>query len=163
MIFMINDLSDYAQIKAGNFTKNIKLFNIRDAVSSVVSMLEQKAKELKLSINVNFENISDKHELDSQFGFFSPFIRTDDNRVKQVLLGLLANSLKFTQEGGVTINVKVITQKLLYCEGYKYQAKIQSYKINCSIYLKRIVGESNWGSLLLEATTLPMCHNQRPR
>ena len=28
--------------------------------------------------------------------------------MKQVLLGLLANSLKFTQEGGVTINVRVI-------------------------------------------------------
>ena len=65
MIFMVNDLSDYAQIKAGNFRKNIKLFNIRDAVYSVVSMLEQKANELKLSIDVNFENISDKHEIES--------------------------------------------------------------------------------------------------
>ena len=38
----------------------------------------------------------------------SPFIRTDDNRVKQFLLGLLANSLKFTQKGGVTIKVRII-------------------------------------------------------
>jgi len=38
----------------------------------------------------------------------SPLIRTDDNRVKQVLLSLLANSLKFTEEGGVRITVRII-------------------------------------------------------
>lgn len=96
MSFMINDLLDYAQIKAGKFRKNIKLFNIRDAVNSVVSMMKQKAIELKLSIDVDFENISDEQELDSEIGLSSPLIRTDDNRVKQVLLNLLANSLKFT-------------------------------------------------------------------
>ena len=57
MSFMVSDLLDYAQIKAGKFRKNIKLFNIRDAVCSVVSILEQKANELKLEIHVNFENI----------------------------------------------------------------------------------------------------------
>ena len=91
MSFMINDLLDYAQIKAGKFRKNIKLFNIRDAVNSVVSMMKQKAIELKLSIDVDFENISDEQELDSEIELSSPLIRTDDNRVKQVLLNLLAN------------------------------------------------------------------------
>jgi len=59
-------------------------------------MMKQKAIELKLSIDVDFENISDEKELDSEIDLSSPLIRTDDNRVKQVLLGLLANSLKFT-------------------------------------------------------------------
>ena len=106
MSFMVSDLLDYAQIKAGKFRKNIKLFNIRDAVCSVVSILEQKANELKLEIHVNFENISEKQQ--PEIGLFSPFIRTDVNRVKQVLLGLLANSLKFTLNGGVNISVRII-------------------------------------------------------
>ena len=36
MSFMVMDMLDYAQIKAGKFRKNIKKFNIRDAVNSVI-------------------------------------------------------------------------------------------------------------------------------
>ena len=43
-------------------------------------------------------------------------IRTDDNRVKQVLLGLLANSLKFTQKGGVRIAVRIIKNESNFLE-----------------------------------------------
>ena len=36
MIFLVQDLLDYAQIKAGKFRKNLELFNIRDAVEQVM-------------------------------------------------------------------------------------------------------------------------------
>jgi len=38
MTFMVQDLLDYAQIKAGKFRKNIKPFNIREAIQEVMSI-----------------------------------------------------------------------------------------------------------------------------
>jgi signal transduction histidine kinase len=40
-------------------------------------------------------------------GHYSPLIRTDEQRVMQVLLGLQSNALKFTTEGRVTIFVEM--------------------------------------------------------
>jgi signal transduction histidine kinase len=40
-------------------------------------------------------------------GYYSPLIRTDEQRVMQVLLGLQSNALKFTTEGRVTIFVEM--------------------------------------------------------
>jgi signal transduction histidine kinase len=39
---------------------------------------------------------------------YSPLIRTDENRIKQVLLGLVSNAIKFTRVGGVTVRVSII-------------------------------------------------------
>ena len=38
MQFLIQDLLDFAQIKAGKFRKNIKVFNIRDAITNVMNI-----------------------------------------------------------------------------------------------------------------------------
>jgi len=38
MTFLIQDLLDYAQIKAGKFRKNIKEFNVREAIEEVMSI-----------------------------------------------------------------------------------------------------------------------------
>ena len=38
----------------------------------------------------------------------SPIIKTDEDRIKQVLLGLQSNALKFTQQGKVSISVRII-------------------------------------------------------
>lgn len=40
----------------------------------------------------------------------SPIICSDEYRIKQVLLGLQSNALKFTQDGNVTIEVEIMTE-----------------------------------------------------
>jgi len=80
MTFMVNDLLDYAHLKSGKFRKNITLFNIREALWKVVSIVQQKANDLKISLNLEFLNISEENENNSQS--FSPFICTDEGRVK---------------------------------------------------------------------------------
>jgi len=43
MSFLIQDLLDYAQIKAGKFRKNIKRFNVRESVQSVIDIQLKQA------------------------------------------------------------------------------------------------------------------------
>ena len=55
---MIQDLLDYAQIKAGKFRKNIEKFNIRTAIEDVMSVQRQKALELGIAFFATFKNTS---------------------------------------------------------------------------------------------------------
>lgn len=105
---------DFAQIKAGKFRKNIKPFNIRDAIQKVMSTQSQKAKDNNIQFDVVYKNIEmydtgfDTHPKTSRLK--SPVICTDEYRIKQVLLGLQSNALKFTQDGHVNIEVEIIEE-----------------------------------------------------
>ena len=52
-----------------------------------------------------FKNIREKDYIDSEG--FSPFITHDEHRIKQVLLNLQSNALKYTQEGEIKIIVSI--------------------------------------------------------
>ena len=60
MSFLVQDFLDYAQIKSGKFKKNIKPFNIRDAVNKVMSIQKEKAQASKIKFLSNFVNISER-------------------------------------------------------------------------------------------------------
>ena len=103
MQFMIQDILDYAQIKAGKFRKNIAKFNVIDSVHNVVMIQQKRCDEKGIFLKTIFENISENEQL----GCYSPFINTDEDRLKQVLIGLLSNAIKFTKKGGIMISVKI--------------------------------------------------------
>ena len=88
LTFIVQDLLDFAQIKSGNFRKNINDFNILDAVEEVIMIQRRKAHDN--NINLTFSSVCG-----------NPIIQTDRQRVMQVLLGLQSNALKFTQSGDV--------------------------------------------------------------
>ena len=96
MGFLIQDLLDYAQIKAGKFRKNIKKFNIREAVQSVIDIQYRQANTRGLKLFSEFIDIPEVC-----------IINSDEARIKQVLLGLQSNALKFTEEGQVKIGVSI--------------------------------------------------------
>jgi signal transduction histidine kinase len=64
MTFIVQDLLDYAQIKAGKFRKNITSFNIRESIEKVMCIQRMKAEEKNLDFNVQFINISSNVDVD---------------------------------------------------------------------------------------------------
>ena len=90
LLFFVNDILDFSKIKARKFKKNITCFNVREAVEEIVSIQQQQADALRTRIETNFQNISEN-------------IKTDKQRMQQILLNLVSNSLKFTHSGLVTI------------------------------------------------------------
>jgi len=106
MTFMIHNIIDFGQIKSNKFAKNISCFNVRDTVENVMEIQRKKAEEQNLDFISVFENI-DTQEQPVDQNLFSPLIWTDEQRLKQVILCLQANALKFTQEGSVRIVTKI--------------------------------------------------------
>ena len=94
LLALINDVLDMSKIEAGRIALNSSSFNLDVLLNNTEEMLEfvAEAKELRL--------LFDKHPDLPQY------IRTDERKLRQVLINLLNNALKFTTEGGVTLRVK---------------------------------------------------------
>ena len=58
MGFLINDMLDYAQLSAGQFRKCFNNFNLIQSVADILKIMQFKADELGINIQVDFENIN---------------------------------------------------------------------------------------------------------
>jgi signal transduction histidine kinase len=92
---VINDIIDMSKIEADKFELSYNEFNLKKALTDIVSVIRVRAEEKRqnLTLNVN-ENVP-------------PLIISDELRLTQVISNLLANAVKFTPENGkVTLNVE---------------------------------------------------------
>lgn len=87
LMHLINDILDLATIEAGYMQLSISRFDIYGLLSSVLSLVNQRAKEMGIRLK-----LSCAHDLGE--------ILADETRVKQVLFNLLSNAIKYTPEGG---------------------------------------------------------------
>ncbi len=95
LLTLINDILDLSKIEAGKMSVERILCCPARVVGDVCSMLSHRAAEKGLTLEVNFEAPIPK------------MIRTDPTRLRQVLINLIANAIKFTKEGGVRLAVSI--------------------------------------------------------
>lgn len=95
LLMIINDVLDFSKIEAGQITFERIRFNLHDEINEVIKILRYKAIEKKLELS--FELAEDVPEL----------LIGDPLRLKQVLINLCNNSIKFTAEGFVKIQVSL--------------------------------------------------------
>jgi signal transduction histidine kinase len=93
LLTLINDLLDLAKIEAGRLDLQTSLVDLAPLLKHVASLLAVRAAQAGLAFT--YRTAAD---LPSQ-------IHGDERAVRQVLLNLLANAVKFTQRGGVTFEV----------------------------------------------------------
>jgi signal transduction histidine kinase len=74
MSFLIQDLLDYSQIKANKFRKNIKKFDITDAIEKVMCIQRKKSLDLGIDFYVDYINIYKKSVISDMH---SPMVITD--------------------------------------------------------------------------------------
>jgi signal transduction histidine kinase len=95
LLGLINDVLDLSKIEAGQLALSLEQYSVADAVATVVSATESLARTKGLSLTTNVAE-----------GL--PTGTADARRLSQVLLNLVGNALKFTDQGGVEIRaVKV--------------------------------------------------------
>ena len=95
LLTIINDILDFSKIEAGRMDIEAQPFDLRECVESAMDLIGGRAAEKQLDIAYVFE------------GELPTAISGDVTRLRQVLLNLLSNSVKFTEAGEVVLTVKV--------------------------------------------------------
>jgi signal transduction histidine kinase/CheY-like chemotaxis protein len=94
LLTLINQVLDLSKIEAGRTTLNEKNFDLFRLLDDVEDMFQLKADDKGLQL------ICDRAP------DVPRYLRTDEVKLRQVLINLLNNAIKFTQEGGVSVKVK---------------------------------------------------------
>ena len=96
LLSIINDILDFSKVEAGKLDLELLDVDLRDTFEDVARLLSIQAhgKGLELTAQIDPE--------------LAPLVKADAGRVRQILLNLAGNAIKFTQKGEVSIEVKVL-------------------------------------------------------
>jgi len=100
LLTIINEILDISRIEAGRMPLQLSTFKVPDLVTEVRAELEPIILRSKLAVNVHIDKSV-------------PSLRSDRQKVKQILLNLLSNALKFTHHGSITISARVGRDRLV--------------------------------------------------
>lgn len=92
LLSVINEILDISKIEAGSITLHIEEFDVRNEVESIVATVQPLAKQGNNQFNVHYDN---------RLGT----INTDITRFRQILLNLLSNACKFSNNGHINLTV----------------------------------------------------------
>ncbi|HEY9599410.1 MAG TPA: PAS domain S-box protein, partial [Cyanophyceae cyanobacterium] len=139
LLGLINDILSMSKIEAGQVTLNENCFNLYDLLNELEQMLQIKVNSKGLTLI--FEHSPD----------LPPYIKTDESKLRQVLINLLGNAIKFTQTGSVTLRASR-DEKTLRSQ----QWKIRDNRLSASqpITLRFEVEDTGFGIAPDELSTL---------
>jgi len=101
LLLIINDILDLSKIESGNLTLEEHSFNLKKTLKHVYNFLKVKVPE-----DVEFNLFLDADMPEIVIG--------DSGRLNQILVNLIGNALKFTEEGEVTVSVKKVDETADY-------------------------------------------------
>lgn len=94
LLGLLNDILDVSKIEAGRLDIHLEPTSIRQVVESMEQLMRPQFVERGLELTTHFDSP------------LPPTVKIDPLRVRQILLNLVGNALKFTEKGGVQIRVK---------------------------------------------------------
>lgn len=95
LLTIINDVLDLSKLQAGKFDLTVEPFSITEAVARALDILRPTAMKKAILLQADLPSAEHLHLGDS-------------GRLRQILLNLLGNAVKFTATGGVTVSVQSI-------------------------------------------------------
>ncbi|MEY8321099.1 response regulator [Lachnospiraceae bacterium 46-61] len=88
LLGLINDVLDMSKIESGKLTLNIHQISLREAIESIVNIVQPQIKEKSQHFDIFIQKIQTEN------------VHCDSVRLNQVLINLLSNAIKFTPENG---------------------------------------------------------------
>lgn len=95
LLKLINDILEMSKIEVGQITFNETRFDLHTMLKSLEEMLQLKAKAKNLALIFQIANNVPR------------FIKTDEGKLRQIIINLLGNALKFTSQGSINLTVKL--------------------------------------------------------
>ena len=99
LLSIINDILDFSKIEAGKMTIEKIDFDLNETVKNSMALLLPRAKDKGLTLNYAINPD------------ITPCLVGDPTRLRQILLNLFNNALKFTEKGGVSLEVAQLGEK----------------------------------------------------
>lgn len=95
LLTLINDVLEMAKIEAGRMQLENQSFDLGNLVRDIIDMMQIRAAEKNLLL------------LLAQSSDFPRYVTGDEAKIRQVLVNLVGNAIKFTSQGGVTVRLGV--------------------------------------------------------
>jgi len=93
LLQLINDVLDVSKIESGKIELQLRELDLKLLIESVIPTFEPMIKQKRITFRIDLdENL--------------PQVYGDEDKVRQIFINLLSNSVKFTQHGGITISAK---------------------------------------------------------
>ena len=109
LLLNVEDILGYAQLQAGRFVQVIKKMNVKKMVNEIVSIQQYQAEAKGITMKTVFAGFPAKASSRWTRDYYDSIpeneldfnIDCDEKRLKQILINLQSNALKFTREGGI--------------------------------------------------------------
>jgi len=92
LLALINDLIDFSRIEAGKIEANVSTFDLVDVLREIRNTIGTVAAEQGLILNIEIPG--------------PILVTSDDRRIKQIILNLVSNAIKFSDEGRIDVTVQ---------------------------------------------------------
>lgn len=109
LLDIINDILDISKIEAGKLTIELIAFDLKETIEEVQNLLISKCNDKGIDLIINY----DKN--------IPQLLVGDQGRIRQLLINLVGNAIKFTHNGSITVSVKPL------------QFGVQNTKINFEV------------------------------
>jgi signal transduction histidine kinase/ActR/RegA family two-component response regulator len=101
LLTIIDDILDFTKIEAGRLVLIREPFDLFDSIASIEALFVETAKQKGLALKVDISQAVPQR------------IVGDPGRIRQVLLNLIGNAIKFTDQGSVSLSVRVLDNQTL--------------------------------------------------
>jgi len=98
LLTVLNDILDFSKIEAGKLEFDVTRVDLRDLIEEVVGLIGIQAHLKNLEVTANID------------AAVPDFIQVDAGRLRQILLNLFGNAVKFTQAGEISLDVQPIAR-----------------------------------------------------
>ncbi len=101
LLAMINNILEFSKIESGKYEITKSDFIVSEFLNDIFLAMEPLVAEKELQLSIVYASDSDL------------MVNTDKHKLEQIILNLVSNAIKFTEVGGIKINVDIIEERTL--------------------------------------------------